>query len=133
MRTLSLAAIFALAAIPVSAQQADQQKNQSPVEQMEQQSRQVQTPSERQNQQPGAQSSAMSQQKLRSALEAAGFTQISIIDSAYLVRAQTEDGNNVVLYIDPPAAGQQSDAGLPEGSFKTDSIRRAEQDKSGSN
>ena len=132
MRTLSLAAIFALAAIPVSAQQADQQKNRSPVEQMEQQSRQVQTQSERQNHQPGAQS-AMSQQKLRSALEAAGFTQINIIDSAYLVRAQTEDGNNVVLYIDPPAAGQQSDAGLPEGSFKTDSIRRAEQDKSGSN
>src|SRR5690606_21851054 len=122
---------------PVSAQQADQQKNQSPVEQMEQQSRQVQTPSERQNQQPNQQqspqSSAMSQQKLRSALEAAGFTQINIIDSTYLVRAQTEDGNNVVLYIDPPAAGQQSDAGLPEGSFKTDSIRRAEQDKSGSN
>jgi hypothetical protein len=124
MRTLSLAAILALAAVPVAAQQADKQGD-AARQQMEKQSQELQVKNNQQSQQ----FSAMSKQKLRSALEQAGFSQINIVDAAYVVRAKTKDGENVVMYIDPPAVGKQSGASgetLPDGSFKTDSIRRAQ-------
>lgn len=48
------------------------------------------------------QSPAMSMETLRSNLEAAGFSNIEIVDAAYLVRAETEDGERVVMFLDPP-------------------------------
>jgi hypothetical protein len=128
MRTLSLAAILALAAVPVAAQQADKQGD-AARQQMEKQSQDLQVKNNQQGQSPqGQQFSAMSKQTLRSALEQAGFSQINIVDAAYVVRAKTKVGENVVMYIDPPAVGKHSGASgetLHDGSFKTDSIRRA--------
>lgn len=60
------------------------------------------------------QSTAMSMEALRSNLEAAGFTNIEIVDATYLVRAETQDGERVVMFLDPPrqtAAAQTGQQG----------------------
>ncbi|MCB4823572.1 hypothetical protein [Roseicella aerolata] len=62
-------------------------------------------------QSPGGQRSqpqAMSQDKLRQQLTQAGFREVQILDAAYLVRAKTQDGNTVLMMIDPPPGGMQS-------------------------
>lgn len=46
---------------------------------------------------------AMTQAKLREALQQAGFSEIRILDAAYLVHAKTQDGDVVVLTINPPS------------------------------
>ncbi|SMF23536.1 hypothetical protein SAMN02982917_1156 [Azospirillum oryzae] len=46
---------------------------------------------------------AMTQDKLRKQLEQAGFKNVTIIDAAYLVQAQTQDGNQVFMTINPPS------------------------------
>lgn len=51
---------------------------------------------------------AMSQDKLRSTLEQAGFQDIQIIDAAYLVRAQSPDGDQVMMFLNPPASATQA-------------------------
>jgi hypothetical protein len=50
-----------------------------------------------------AQFQAMTQDKLRKQLEQAGFKNVTIIDAAYLVQAQTQDGNQVFMTINPPS------------------------------
>ncbi|MBB5276324.1 hypothetical protein HNR26_002393 [Rhizobium rosettiformans] len=51
------------------------------------------------------QPSAVTQQKLQSQLEGAGFSNVQILDASYLVQAQTEEGNTVLMVIDPPMRG----------------------------
>ncbi|WP_434620926.1 hypothetical protein [Azospirillum sp. B2RO_4] len=53
--------------------------------------------------QPHSQIQAMTQDKLRKQLEQAGFKNVTIIDAAYLVQAQTQDGNQVFMTINPPS------------------------------
>lgn len=61
---------------------------------------------------------AMTQDRLRQTLESAGFQQIQILDAAYLVQAQTEDGDTVFMVINPPmGAGGAGMAGT--GSDRT--------------
>lgn len=49
--------------------------------------------------------SAVTQQKLRDQLTKAGFSQVQILDASYLVQARTQDGNQVLMVIDPPMRG----------------------------
>lgn len=46
---------------------------------------------------------AMTPDRVRQVLEDAGFQQIQIIDAAYVIQAQTEDGDTVIMMINPPA------------------------------
>lgn len=50
-----------------------------------------------------SQSQAMTQDKLRKQLEQAGFKNVTVIDAAYLVQAQTQDGNQVLMTVNPPS------------------------------
>jgi len=59
---------------------------------------------------------AMTAAQLRTSLEKAGFKDVKIVDSTYLVTAQTSDGGRARMYIDPSAdathkSGQGSGAG----------------------
>ena len=59
------------------------------------------------------QAAAMGQDKLRNSLQQAGFQEIAVLDAAYLVRAETEDGSPVAIMIDAaasPAAATQAGA-----------------------
>lgn len=82
-----------------------------------QSSDQQQARSAQQGQTGQTQSLAMSQDALRRALEGAGFSNIQIVDATYLVRAQSPDGEQVVMFLDPPrqmaqaGQGQQGSAG----------------------
>jgi hypothetical protein len=68
--------------------------------------------------QQGMQPHAMSQQKLRGALEQAGFKQVTVLDAAYLVQAQSPDGEQVMMLINPPSTGGASaSAGGASGSM----------------
>lgn len=66
------------------------------------------------------QAQTMSQDKLRQQLTKAGFRDVKILDAAYLVQAQTEDGNDVMMMINPPASGIQT-SGAMGGSSATGS------------
>lgn len=55
--------------------------------------------------------SAMTQDKLKQSLEKAGFTNVRVVDATYMVHAQTSDGNNVVMYINPPSVGSAATGG----------------------
>lgn len=46
---------------------------------------------------------AMTAVQLRTSLEKAGFKEVKVVDSAYLVNAQTNDGGHATMYIDPSA------------------------------
>jgi hypothetical protein len=59
--------------------------------------------------------SAMAQDKVRQQLTDAGFKQVEILDASYLVRAQTEDGNTVLMVIDPPIGSTGSSTGSGTG------------------
>lgn len=66
-----------------------------------------------------AESSAMAQGKVRDQLAQAGFKQVEILDASYLVRAQTADGNTVLMVIDPPlgaTSGTSDSTGAAAGS-----------------
>ncbi len=54
------------------------------------------------------QAQVMSQDKLRQQLTQAGFREVQILDAAYLVQAQTQDGQTVMMMIDPPHGGSQT-------------------------
>lgn len=117
MRTVSLAAIFALAAAPIAAQQAGTMDNS--VYKIQDESRQPAT---------------ASQEKLRRALEEAGFRQVVIVNAAYVVRAKTEDGDDVVMHVvDAAPPEQRNGTREPDGSFDTDSIYTVDQEKGGAN
>ncbi|MDX2205289.1 MAG: hypothetical protein NW223_21255 [Hyphomicrobiaceae bacterium] len=79
-----------------------------------------------QNQPAHSQQRAMTQDKLRKSLQDAGFKSVRVVDAAYLVQAQSEDGENVLMYINPPstsgAAANLSGQGgsdTPSGSSKS--------------
>lgn len=90
MRTFLLSSIAAvgLLAAPAMVQAADQQQDQS-------------TASASQDDQ----TRAMTQERLLKSLQGAGFTNVTVVDATYLVRAQGPDGNRVMMLIDPPAPG----------------------------
>lgn len=48
---------------------------------------------------------ALQQSKVRDQLTKAGFEDVEILDASYLVRAQTSEGNTVLMVIDPPMSG----------------------------
>lgn len=55
-----------------------------------------------------SQPTAMTQDKLKQSLEKAGFTNVRVVDATYMVHARSSDGDNVIMYIDPPSAGSAS-------------------------
>lgn len=63
------------------------------------------------------QQQAMGQERLRQQLTQAGFRDVQILDTAYLVQARTQDGNTVLMTINPPSAGSQTSgsSGTPGG------------------
>ena len=86
---ITVAALGLATAIPASAQQSGSS----------------QTPSGAQSQASKSTSNqpqAMTQQKVRENLQKAGFSDLTIVDAAYLVHAKTADGDPVVMFIDPP-------------------------------
>lgn len=59
----------------------------------------------------------VSADRVRQQLSGAGFQNVQIIDAAYLVRADTGDGNRVLMLINPPMGGASgSGAGQQGGS-----------------
>lgn len=62
------------------------------------------------SQQSGSQHSGVqsAQQTLRQNLQSAGFTDVAIVDAAYLVHAKTADGSTVRMTIDPSTTWQAS-------------------------
>lgn len=75
-------------------------------------------PSGQQRQQgQSQQQQAMGQERLRQQLAQAGFRDVQILDTAYLVQARTQDGSTVLMTINPPNAGSQaSGASVAPGS-----------------
>ena len=94
MAMLGLTSAVALAAAPAFAQSSNQSGQQGKSA-SGQQSQQIQ---------------AMNQEKLRSNLEKAGFSNVTVLDAAYLVQADTSDGNQVMMLINPPSGGSGSQA-----------------------
>jgi hypothetical protein len=88
MKSIIVAAVLGLAAMPASAQQTGTQQQGS--------GKQAQSSMDAK--------SAPAQMKLRQSLEQAGFKDVKIVDAAYMVHARTSDGTFATLYIDPPAA-----------------------------
>jgi hypothetical protein len=73
---------------------------------------------------------AMSQDKLRQQLTKAGFSNVKILDAAYLVQARTEDGSDVMMMINPPTSGTRT-SGAMGGSSATGSSGNASPGASG--
>lgn len=48
---------------------------------------------------------AMSQDKVRQVMKDAGFSNVQILDATYLVRAQTKDGDHILVVLNPPVMG----------------------------
>lgn len=84
--------------------------------------------------QPGAgqqsQMQAMGRDKLRQQLTDAGFRDVKILDTAYLVQGRTQDGNDVMMMINPPASGTRT-SGAMGGSSATGSSGNASPGTSG--
>lgn len=76
--------------------------------------------------------SAMSQDKLRKTLQQSGFTDIQIVDAAYIVHAKTSDGNMVVMYIDPPGSATRASQSGSSGQSTTGSASPSSGSGSGS-
>ncbi len=80
-----------------------------------------------------AQPQAATAQKVRQSLQQAGFQDISVVDAAYLVHAQTKDGNFVLMLVDPPggpaattgAGGAGSQAQASQQQKLKDSLQKA--------
>src|SRR3954453_3598183 len=101
---------IALAAVPAMAQSGSQSD----------QSGQAAKPTGSQPQTPKIQ--AMSQDKLRSDLKNAGFSNITVLDPAYLGQADASDGNKVLMFINPPSVptgNQASNSSSTSGSNDT--------------
>ena len=96
---LGLISAVALGAAPALAQSSNQSGQQGKSA-SGQQSQQIQ---------------AMSQEKLRSNLEKAGFSNVTVLDAAYLVQADTSDGNQVMMFINPPGTNPGSSAQAGRG------------------
>lgn len=68
---------------------------------------------------------AMTAEKLKTQLSNAGFKEVTVLDAAYLVQAQTEDGNRVLMLINPPA--NMTDTTATTGSTAPESDASTEQ------
>ncbi len=77
-----------------------------------------------------SQMQAMGRDKLRQQLTEAGFRDVKILDTAYLVQARTQDGNDVMMMINPPASGTRT-SGAMGGSSATGSSGNASPGASG--
>jgi hypothetical protein len=118
MKTIAMTMAFGLLAAPVFAQTSGSSSSDATAGQADQ-STQSGTSSEM---------SAASQQKVRDQLTQAGFQQVEILDASYLVRAQTEDGNTVLMVIDPPMSGMSDGSTSGSGSSSGSTEDSAEQD-----
>ena len=65
---------------------------------------------------------AMTQDKVQQVMKDAGFTNVNIVDAAYLVQATTKDGDQIMVILNPPmmqaaaaarASGGSSSGGTP--------------------
>lgn len=72
------------------------------------QQQQQSQPSGQQRQHGQNQWQAAGQERLRQQLTQAGFRDVQILDTAYLVQARTQDGMAVLMTINPPNAGSQA-------------------------
>lgn len=68
---------------------------------------------------------AMSQQELRKNLEEAGFTNIRIVDAAYMVQAQNEQGDPVILLLNPPETVTQASGNASSDQQRTGTQQQA--------
>lgn len=98
LKLLATAGLATALAAPAFAQQAPStpmqgQPHQSQMQQMQQHTQQGQA---------GGQQTTISPQELRQELSQAGFKDVQILESAYLVRAKTQQGHEVVMMINPP-------------------------------
>lgn len=64
---------------------------------------------------------AMTQSQLRDSLEKAGFKNVTILDAAYLVQAQTSQGDSVMMTINPPSIAGATASQATTGSAATGS------------
>jgi hypothetical protein len=71
------------------------------------------TGSTSQNAAPNAQSPAHISQRLRHDLSKAGFTDIKIMPSSFLVRAKDSQGNPVMMVINPDSMTEVTEQGAP--------------------
>ncbi len=102
MRTLAFTcvSVLALAAAPAMAKSTNQSNQQG----------------KSSSGQTNPQIHAMNQEKLRTNLQKAGFSNIKVLDAAYLVQADTSDGNQVMLFINPPSTSSGAQASATGGS-----------------
>lgn len=63
---------------------------------------------QQQSQPSGQQQQATRQERLRQQLTQAGFRDVQILDTAYLVQARTQDGGVVLMTVNPPNGGPQA-------------------------
>jgi hypothetical protein len=57
---------------------------------------------------PGTQPSLMTKHSVEQSLQAAGFKDVKILDESFLVHAQSPDGTEVVMVVNPPAQSQSA-------------------------
>lgn len=58
----------------------------------------------------------MTQDKVRQVMTEAGFTAVQIVDAAYLVQAQTKDGDQILVLVNAPMMNRAASATAPSGS-----------------
>ena len=109
MKTIAMTMAFGLLAAPAFAQTSGGSSSDATEGQTDQSTQAGSSTS---------QMSAASQEKVREQLAEAGFQEVEILDASYLVRAQTEEGNTVLMVIDPPMGGMGS-GGSSSGSGST--------------
>jgi len=107
MRTLAIVAATLLLSTAAFAQNATNQKSQqSP---RAQQNPTINAPQTNQ----GQQVTAKIAQKIRSNLEQAGFKNIKLMPSSFIVQAQDHDNNTVVMVINPSSVEAITEQGNP--------------------
>jgi hypothetical protein len=103
MRALPFVAVVLLAAAPAVAQSTGKSPRQEPAT----------APLKPQTSTVSPQTSTVSpqaQEKLREALQRAGFQDIRIVDTTLVIQARTQDGTSVVMYVNPTGLGSDSSA-----------------------
>jgi hypothetical protein len=104
MKALKLAAIFALFAVPLAAEEFGGVANPGTSQEI-------------------SELSAADRQQLRRNLRVAGFEHVEIEAVAYLVRARSGDGRQIVIHIDPPTGADALSMAEVEDVTVTGSIR----------
>lgn len=57
----------------------------------------------------------MTTEKLKTQLSNAGFKQVKVLDTTYLVQAQTQDGDKILMMINPPANMSETTSSTTQG------------------